>query len=101
MPCGSHTKTRQLCYSLKESGTNSSVLGMPQLPDGVAFFAMPGTPVLPEAVHKDTRFFFVEMAAESQGLFLQESTTAGHKVYERLHRGAIRESVGFCQELLR
>ena len=62
---------------------------------------MPGAPVLPEAVHKYARFFFVETVAERHGLLLQESTTAGNKVRERMHRGAIRESVWFFQELMR
>ena len=62
---------------------------------------MPGTPVLPEAAHKYARFFFVETVAESHGLPLQESTTAGNEVRERMHCGAIRESVWFFQELVR
>ena len=62
---------------------------------------MPGVPVLPEAVHKYARFFFVEMVAERYSLFLQESTTAGNEVRERMHRGAIRESVWFFHELVR
>ena len=38
--------------------------------------------------------------AESHGLILQESTTAGNEVRERMHCGAISESVWFFQELV-
>ena len=62
---------------------------------------MPGTPVLPEAVHKYARFFFVETVAESHSLLLQVSTTAVNEIRERMHRGAIRKSVRFFQELVR
>ena len=62
---------------------------------------MPGAPVLPEAVHKYTRFFFVETVAESHSLLLQVSTTAVNEIRERMHRSAIRESVWFFQELVR
>ena len=62
---------------------------------------MPGAPVFPETVHKYARFFFIEPVAESHSLLLQVSTTAGNKVNERMHGGAIREPVWFFQKLMR
>src|SRR4051812_5691854 len=62
---------------------------------------MPGAPGLPEAVHKEARLCFVELVTECHGLLLEVRTTAGNAVRERLHRGAICESVRFFEELVR
>src|SRR5262249_30648280 len=62
---------------------------------------MPGAPVLPEVIHKYARFFFVETVAERHSLLLQVSTTAVNEIRERMHRGTLRKSVRFFQELVR